>query len=176
MGFSWDQPSRQTWTASPLKENVFILCITYSVIHLYHYWYLNTTLLWTQIFELFCNIALSSCMLCTCFSLLLKCGALLQLQEPNTNPCHSKGDQWKCVWGGGGWAEKKRDVRNSRADKWIDRDGWMEPGMKPIQKQTEDKKDLWWVSYNENTSSSVTSPSFLPPKPTAQQSWANEHD
>lgn len=44
---------------------------------------------------------------------------------------------------GGGDKKKKRDFRNSWADKWIDRDGWVEPGMKPIQKQTEDKKDLW---------------------------------
>lgn len=41
------------------------------------------------------------------------------------------------------WGKREDDAHNTQADKWIDRDGWMEPGVDLIQKLTVDKKNLW---------------------------------
>lgn len=81
-------------------------------------------------------------MLCTFFSP-ANVGLCCSCQNQTQIPATVKGINESGGGGGGGDKKKKRDVRNSWADKWIDRDGWVEPGMKPIQKQTEDKKDLW---------------------------------
>lgn len=129
--------SAKTWQADEYGQLLMsTLCITSSIILLTYQYKVITD----ASFNLFTTYHIGfsvwsvglewMCMSCTCFSLLLKmclCGALLQLGEPNTNPCHSEGDQWKV-------GKREGDARNSRADKWIDRDGWMEPGMKPIQK------------------------------------------